>query len=159
FPVTTGFSLVRSPPPRDPLPGECGSFDAFGHYSALCPNVDVLPTLADPATLDEPLTLVDSSDLQKFTCASFWGPGDFPDWDRAGPGEICDGGGCKYCRGYQCPLDLPAAGDPLTCSSDKLSYVFKHCIEESTLCGTRFCHFGHGERLAADPPPAGWPCN
>jgi hypothetical protein len=158
FPVSSGFSLVRNPPPRDPLPGECGHFDSVGHFTDLCPNVDVLPTAVDPATLDEPLELVDSAHLQGYTCASFWGAAEFPDWDRPNA-SICDGGACPFCRGYQCPLDLPGAGDAVTCSSDNTSYVFKHCVDDPTLCGTRFCHFGHGERLAADPPPAGWPCN
>ncbi|MCU1281649.1 MAG: hypothetical protein JWM53_5195 [bacterium] len=159
FPIAAGWSLVRVPPPRDPKPGECGKFTPQGHYSDLCPNVDVLPTAADPATLDEQLQLVDDSDLQRFTCASFWGANDYPDWIRAAASEICDGGVCPFCRGYQCPLDLPGAGDLLSCSDDKLSYVYKHCVDDPTLCGTRFCHFGHGERLVADPPPAGWPCN
>jgi hypothetical protein len=159
FPITTGFSLVRTPPFHEPQPGECGRFTSLGHFSDLCPNIDAVPTLVDPATLDEPLTLVDDAELQKFTCASFWGAREFPDWINAAASDICDGGVCRFCRGFQCPLELPAAGDPLTCSSDKLSYVFKHCVDDSTLCGTRFCHFGHGERLAADPPPAGWPCN
>ena len=159
FPVTTGFSLVRNPPPRDPLPGECGHFDSIGHYTDLCPNVDAVPTPVDPATLDEQLQLVDDEHLQHYTCASFWGANEYPDWDNASATDICDGGACRFCRGYQCPLDLPGAGDVPTCSSDKLSYVYKHCVDDPTLCGTRFCHFGHGERLAADPPPAGWPCN
>lgn len=158
FPVAPGYSLVRKPPPRDPQPGECGKFTPQGHFSDLCPNVDAPPTLVDAATLDEPLTLVDDTALQNFTCASFWGPGDFPDWLQAGGGDICDGGACRFCRGYQCPLDLPAAGDIAICSPDKLSYVYKHCVSDPSLCGTRFCHFGHGERLAADPPPSGWPC-
>jgi hypothetical protein len=159
FPITSGFSLVHNPPRRDPLPGECGSFSTQGHFTALCPTMDPVPTLADAATLDEPLTLVDSSELQKYTCASYWGAGDFPDWIRAPASDICDGGACPYCRGFQCPLDLPESGDVVTCAADKLSYVFKRCIDDPTLCGTRFCHYGHGERLAADPPPAGWPCN
>jgi hypothetical protein len=158
FPITTGFSLVREPPEVDPKPGDCGYFTAQGHFQDLCQ-----PTFGDSLPLDagsytEHMTLADNSRLDGYTCSAYWGPLEYPDFSLGAPTDICDGGACKFCRGYQCPLDLPAAGDPVTCSPDSLSYVYKHCVDHAELCGTRICHFGHGEREAADPPPSGWPC-
>ncbi len=158
FPVATGFSLVAEPTQRDPLPGECGRFTSQGHFSDLCgPKTDSDPQLIDPSTFDEHLSLVDDAHLQGFTCNAFLGPAEFPDFDLD-PTHVCDGGACRFCRGFQCPLDLPEAGDSVTCSPDKLSYVYKRCSDEPSLCGTTICHFGHGELQASDPVPAGWPC-
>lgn len=158
FPVTPGFSLVREPPPPSlPTPGQCGRFTQQGHFSDLCqPLAPSLPTALTPAEAIT-LTLVDDAD-QRYACASFWGPLEYPDWLRAAPDQICDGGACPFCRGYQCPLELPMAGDAVACAPDGLSYTFKRCMSDAALCDTTFCHFGHGERLAADPAPAGWPC-
>jgi len=158
FPVAPNFSLVGEPPPHEPLPGECGHFTAQGHFSDLCPVATSQPQPLDASALVEQLTLVDEPRLQGYTCNAYWGPLDYPDWLQAGTADVCDGGVCKFCRGYQCPLDLPAAGDPVTCSPDNLSYVYKHCVTDASLCGTRFCHYVHGERQATDPAPAGWPC-
>ncbi|HEY2746379.1 MAG TPA: hypothetical protein VGL86_17220 [Polyangia bacterium] len=159
FPTAPGFSLVQPAPTRDPLPGECGSFDANGHFSDLCgpvPTGD--PVLLDVASFTEHMTLADNERFDGFTCSSYWGPLEYPDWDRATQDQICDGGVCPFCRGYQCPPDLPMAGDTVTCSADGLAYVYKRCTNDPVFCGTRFCHFGHGERQAADPTPTGWPC-
>lgn len=158
FPISSGFSLVNEPPLREPLPGECGSFDATGHRSDLCPTILPDPIAVDATTHVEHLTLTDDPALQGYTCNTYWGPGEFPDWDQTNGHDICDGGACRFCRGYQCPLDLPQPGDKLTCSDDKLSYVYKRCRFDASLCGTLLCHFGHGERLATDAPPPGWPC-
>jgi hypothetical protein len=158
FPTTSGFSLVNEPPLREPLPGECGSFDGNGHRSDLCPTVFPPPTPADATTLVEHLTLADDPALQGFTCNTYWGPGEFPDWLQTDGHDACDGGACRFCRGYQCPPDLPQPGDKLTCSADKLAYVYKRCRFEPSLCGTLLCHYGHGERQATDAPPPGWPC-
>ena len=158
FPVAAGFSLVHEPRPRDPRPGECGRFTAQGHFSELCGPVSDPPTPLDPSTSVEEVELADDTRLQGFSCSAFWGSAEYADWSRATANQICDGGLCPYCRGYQCPLDLPAPGDPVRCSPDQTAYVFKHCVDDAAWCGTRFCHFGHGERMAADPPPAGWPC-
>lgn len=160
FPTVPSFSLVRQPPrPDEPDFGACDSFDANGHLSKLCePVAPSPPTLvAGGETLQ--LTLVDPTTLAGYTCASYWGPFDYPDWYKAAPGEICDGGPdvCRYCRGYQCPIDLPATGD-VECAPDRLSYRYKRCEPDASLCNTRFCHYGHGERLAGEPAPAGWPC-
>jgi hypothetical protein len=158
FPVAPAFSLVAEPPPRDPRPGECGRFTTQGHFSDLCgPMFDADPTLIDPTSFEEHLTLVDDPRLSGYTCNAYLGPGDFPDY-LVDPTNICDGGACRFCRGFQCPLDLPQAGDPVTCSADKLSYVYKRCSDDPSLCNTRFCHFGHGELQAGDPVPPGWPC-
>jgi hypothetical protein len=158
FPVAPGFSFVAEPPQRDPAPGECGRFTAQGHYSDLCGPVQVaLPQPLDPQSFVEHLTLADAPRLHGFTCTTFLGPNEYPDY-ALDPNDVCDGGVCKFCRGYQCPPDLPVAGDAVTCAPDKLSYVYKRCVDDAAWCGTRFCHYGHGERLAADPPPPDWPC-
>jgi len=159
FPITTGFSLVREPPQKDPHPGDCGWFTSQGHYTDLCqPNPTSVPLQLEGYT--EHMTLVDDSRLQGYTCSAYWGPFDYPDFYRPGSGQICDGGACPFCRGYQCPLDLPPPGVPVKCADDGLglSYVYKTCVDDPDLCGTRFCHYGHGERQAGDPVPAGWPC-
>jgi len=157
FPVTTGFSLVRAGPQMDPQPGDCGSFDAEGHFQDLCqPTIGSVPVDVDSYT--EHMKLADDSRLDGFTCTSYWGPLEYPDFFLASATDICDGGACKFCRGYQCPLDLPPAGVTPTCSADGLAYVYKTCTDDAALCGTRFCHFGHGERQASDPTPPGWPC-
>lgn len=158
LPVAPGFSLVREPPPRDPRPGECGRFTVDGHLTELCSQMtDTLPVPVDPRDPIE-LTLVDDPALQRYACGTFWGPHDYADWALARPDEICDGPECRFCRGYQCPLDVPPAGVPVTCNTDGTAYVYKTCSSDASWCGTRFCHFGHGERMAGDPAPAGWPC-
>jgi hypothetical protein len=158
FPTANGFSLVSGDSLREPQPGECGGFDANGHRSDLCPTIFPALTSLDPAALVEHLTLSDDPRLQGFTCNAFWGPGEFPDWLLSDGHDVCDGGACRFCRGYQCPLDLPAPGIPVTCSTDKLAYVYKDCSDDLSLCGTRICHFGHGERQPTDAAPPGWPC-
>lgn len=159
FPTVPGFSLVHTPAHRDPLPGECGRFTAAGHFTELCEaKTEVSPEVVDPAVTRLLLTLTDDSGLQRFTCRGFWGPLEFPDWAAAPADQICDGGRCRFCQGYHCPLDLPGPGDQVTCAVDGTSYVYKRCVDDAASCGTRFCHFGHGERRAADPPPPGWPC-
>jgi len=159
FPTTTGFSTVAEPPPHEPVPGECGRFTPQGHFSDLCPVATSQPQPLDPSAFTEHMTLTDDARLQGYTCNSYWGPLEYPDWLQAGLGDVCDGGACKFCRGFQCPLDLPGPGDVVTCSTDGgLSYVYKHCTADPSLCGTRFCHYGHGERQATDPLPSGWPC-
>jgi hypothetical protein len=159
-PVAPGFSLVREPPRRDPLPGECGQFTPQGHLTELCDAMtDTAPQPLDPAATEIDLTLVDDALLERYACSSYWGPpAEHPDWSRAQSGEICDGPSCKYCRGYNCALDVPPTGTAVRCNGDGTAYVFKTCVDEPTLCGTRFCHFGHGERQLGDPIPAGWPC-
>ena len=158
FPTAPGFSAVLEPPPHEPAPGECGRFTPQGHFSDLCPVTSSQPQPLDPSSFTEHLTLTDDTRLQGYTCSAYWGPLDYPDWLQAGAGDVCDGGVCKFCRGFQCPPDLPQPGDALTCAPDGLSYVYKRCTEDASLCGTRFCHYGHGERQATDPVPAGWPC-
>jgi hypothetical protein len=158
LPIAAGFSLTREPPHRDPKPGECGRFTAQGHFTQLCSSMsDSLPlTIASGQAVT--ITLSDDPLLARYACRTFWGPLDYADWDKPSSGDLCDGGGCTYCQGYQCPLDLPPAGVTPTCAPDGTSYVYKTCVDDAVLCGTRFCHFGHGERAIADPPPAGWPC-
>ena len=158
FPVAPAFSLVAEPPARDPEPGECGRFTPQGHFSDLCqPVLTADPALIDPSSFEQHLTLADDPRLGGYTCSAYWGPLDYPDI-LLDPTNVCDGGACKFCRGFQCPLDLPAPGDPVTCSPDHLAYVYKHCTDDAALCNTRICHYGHGELQAGDPVPAGWPC-
>ncbi len=156
LPVSAGFSLVHEPPQRDPLPGECGYFTAQGHFSDLC-GPTAQPEPIDLPSFTEHLTLADDPRLQGFTCSTFWGALEYPDY-LLDPTNVCDGGACKFCRGYQCPPDLPPPGVTPVCAPDKLSYVYKSCVDDAALCGTRVCHYGHGERMAADPAPPDWPC-
>ncbi|MDB4968726.1 MAG: hypothetical protein JWN44_4415, partial [Myxococcales bacterium] len=136
----------------------CGSFTADGHFTRLCSKqTDALPAALDAANPVE-LTLSDDPLLERFACNQFWGPLEYADWARGSATDICDGGACRYCQGYQCPLDVPPAGVVPRCSPDGASYVYKTCVDDAALCDTRFCHFGHGERAIADPAPAGWPC-
>jgi hypothetical protein len=159
LPVSPGFSLVREPPRRMPNPGECGWFTPQGHFTDRCSaKSDALPTPIDPSSVVE-LTLTGDPALAHFACNAYWGPFEYADWLNSDATETCDGGVCKYCRGYQCPPDLPPARvEYFQCSADNTSYVYKTCVTDAALCDTRFCHFGHGERAAADPPPANWPC-
>jgi hypothetical protein len=161
LPTVPGFSLVREPPvPSLPMPGQCGSFDATGHKTELCQPLPSSAPLLLGATDVVALTLQSDFD-PRWSCSTFLSPLDYPDWSLADPSAICDGGVCPFCAGYQCPPDLPPAGlDPrdFACSSDGLAYVYRTCHDEPSLCGTTICHYGHGERLAGDPAPAGWPC-
>lgn len=157
-PTAPGFSFVSEPSQRDPLPGECGKFTSRGHLTSLCePQPASLPQPFDAASTIA-LTLVDDPLLQRYGCATFLGPLDYADWRKPGAGSVCDGGACPFCQGYQCPLDLPPAGVRASCNADGTAYVYKTCSDDPSLCGTRFCHYGHGERQATDPIPAGWPC-
>lgn len=164
IPTVPAFSAVREPMLPDlPDPGQCGSFDANGHYEKPCQPTGPLPTLL-AATDVVPLTLGSDGD-QRWSCPSFLGPHFYADWSLGDASDICDGGVCPYCKGYQCPLDLPPAdvSDPSlrflkACSADGLAYTYRTCHDEPSLCGTTICHYGHGERLAGDPAPAGWPC-
>ena len=158
FPTAPGFSLVREAIDEStPKPGQCGWFDAFGHYSDLC-QPTVTPQALDISADQEHLTLVDDPRLQGYSCRSYWGAFEYADFNNAPADQICDGGACTYCRGYQCPPDLPGPHDTVNCSGDGLAYVYKRCVDDVALCGTRLCHWGHGERRATDPTPANWPC-
>jgi hypothetical protein len=160
FPTGPGFSLARESTPVDPQPGDCGAFDDTGHLTRLCeatqPTGTPLPSTA-PIPLQLPSAMT-QPELQRWACASFRGPLEYADWTFAAPGDVCQDPSCKFCYGYACPLDLPPAGVNPTCSSDGTSYVYKTCVDDPSLCGTRVCHYGHGERRASDPIPAGWPC-
>ncbi|MDB4970657.1 MAG: hypothetical protein JWN44_6346 [Myxococcales bacterium] len=110
LPVAGGFSLVQEPPRRDPHFGECGSFTADGHFTRLCSaQTDALPAALDAANPVE-LTLSDDPLLARFACNQFWGPLEYADWVRGSATDICDGGACRYCQGYQCRLDVTPAG-------------------------------------------------
>lgn len=159
FPAAPGFSLVALPHRRDPTWGECDRFDAHGHFSDLCRvQTDGSPQLLDVAATNIELTLADDALLQRYACNAFWGPLEYADFDLPGS-RSCDGGSCPFCRGYQCPLDLPRlASTVVSCRPDGDAYLFKECQSDAALCGTRVCHFGHGLVQAGDPRPPGWPC-
>jgi hypothetical protein len=154
YPVARGFSLARRGSDSLPMPGDCGGFDAFGHWSRRCTAVTSPGAPLDIAT-PIALMLVDDPALQRYACAEFWGGLEYPDWYRAAD-QPCITARCP-CSGYQCPLDVPPAGTPVVCNSDGTAYVYKTCADDASLCGTRFCHYGHGERRPTDPVPAGWP--
>ena len=158
-PVSAGFSIVEEPGRADPPLGSCDKFDSHGHFSKPCRQglVGVAQTIL-PATAI-PLEVNADPNLQRFDCTKFLGPFDFADWEFAPSDQICGNASCKFCQGYDCPIDLPPPDvDSLTCSADGLEYSYKKCSNDPTQCDTRFCHYGHGARQAGDPIPAGWPC-
>jgi hypothetical protein len=158
YPVTPGFSLAHEGPRVDPAPGDCGGFDSKGHWADEC---EAGANLGEPLSFDDivELTEVEDDSLQRYACRSFWGPFDFADWWLLPADEIGDGPEHASCYGYQCLPDLPPPGVPVTCNADQTAYVYKTCFVKDDLCGTRFCHFGHGERQADAPVPDGWPCH
>jgi hypothetical protein len=157
-PVAPAFSLVSEPPRVDPDIGECDEFNANGHLSSLCEQVanGTPSSIPLPATIDFPVTADPS--LRRYACASFWGPNEYPDWLLAQPSEIGDGPQYKFCRGYNCPLDVPPPGVTVECNAAGTAYRYKNCSNDATRCGTTFCHYGHGARLPGSAIPAGWPC-
>ncbi len=164
FPSTTGFSLVQRPTLKAPSFFDCGHFDSVGHFTDLCfPTATVTPAAELPLSTAVTMTLssdaVTQQELQNYACASFWGLYDYPDTVLATVDNTCDGGGCQFCRGYDCPLDVPPPGVPFTCNSDGTAYVYELCTPDPMRCGTRFCHYGHGEKLlTTGASPVGWPC-
>ncbi|HEY3360044.1 MAG TPA: hypothetical protein VGQ83_42730 [Polyangia bacterium] len=169
YPTLPGLSASYSPV-VDPQPGEC-----VGWRSVLCGNnwgsdSHLLPL---PATVDIALSF--EPHLNGYTCRRFWSSNDWPDWSsycEQSPasntfGTVCQSGAtlanhtCTPVTAESpspCALDLPPAGVPVTCNADGSAYVYKTCVDEPELCGTRICHFGHGERKSWSPVPAGWPC-
>jgi hypothetical protein len=166
FPTTTGFSLAQAGTLLDPTFFDCGFYDSRGrHESVLCaPTADPAhPAVTLPLTTQIAIDLPTDPDaqdvLQGFACSSFWGARDYPDITFATVANECDDPTqCAFCTGESCPLDVPPAGVPVSCNSDGTAFVYKVCTPDPTRCNTRFCHYGHGERLATDPPLAGWPC-
>jgi len=156
FPVAPGFSLAREPRACDPAPGECGGFDGDSHWTDSCEPLPLEGETLPSGTFVQ-LKLVASDDLQRYACRSFWGPLDNADWYLIPREQIGDGPEFAYCVGTHCPLDLPPDGLADACSADGTAYVYKRCSDDATRCGTRFCHFGHGERRLEDPIPPGWP--
>lgn len=161
-PAARGFSLVHLAQ-VPPAPGSCAHLDAGGALVA----DPCMFALDDPATLPLPgditVELRDDPHLAGYACTNFWGSEDWPDWfsqwNQTSPLEasLCRGDGCD-CVGSGCALDLPTPGAAVTCAADGTSYTYVTCVDDPSLCGTRFCHYGHGERRAGDAVPAGWPC-
>jgi hypothetical protein len=167
LPVSTGFgpaqrglSLVHFQQ-RDPQPGACASISG-GQIT----EVGCMFDLVNPAPLalpgDVTVEVRDDPALQGYACDRFWGSEEWPDffsaWNKWSPlaSQLCNGPGCD-CTGTGCALDLPPPGVSVTCNSDGTAYVYKTCVADPSLCGTRFCHYGHGER-APGTIPSGWPC-
>lgn len=164
FPTTTGFSLVQRPIVSDPTFFECGWFTEDGHHFQE-PCGPQTRMAAQPLALDAPIAMTLPSDartqqaLQGFTCSTFWGLFDYPDTVNATISTTCDGGACAFCKGINCPLDVPPPNAELHCNSDGTAYVYKLCTPLATQCGTRICHYGHGEKLlTTGTSPVGWPC-
>jgi hypothetical protein len=161
LPTAPAFSLAYAER-LDPAPGDCSGDDIGGHWDAPCAPLRTNERLLGAS---EPITIAitDDDNVAHYTCSSFWGAGEFPDWyssvrdTEPSIAALCSGPGCD-CDGYQCPLDLPPVGVPVTCNDDGTAYVYKDCADDADLCGTRFCHFGHGERDAGSPVPKKWPC-
>ena len=162
LPVAGAVSVTRAPLVDPPL-GACAYDDAQGHYDFPCsqayaPDRALLPL---PATVD--IEMTSDPHLDHYSCRSFWGSDEWPDWasdwNQWSPlaTGLCSGPGCD-CDGYACPLDLPPAGVEVRCNAEGTAYAYKTCVEDPDVCGTRFCHYGHGERAALAPPPDGWPC-
>jgi hypothetical protein len=156
FPVLPGFSLAREPRPCDPAPGDCGGFADDTHWADSCEPIPPKGTTLASGTFLQ-LKLVADDDLQRYACKSFWGPLDNADWYLLPREQIGDGPEYAYCVGTHCPLDAPPDGLADACSPDGTAYVYKRCTDDPKRCGTRFCHFGHGERRIEDPIPPNWP--
>jgi hypothetical protein len=160
-PARRGLSLVHLSQ-LAPAPGSCAHVESGALVEDPCMFV-----LDQPATLDPgaavTVELRDDAHLQGYACSYFWGSEDWPDffsmWNDWSPlaASLCRGSGCD-CVGSGCALDVPPAGAAVTCASDGTSYVYVTCVDDPSLCGTRFCHYGHGERAAGGTAPAGWPC-
>jgi hypothetical protein len=131
FTLASGFNLLREPTYTDPQPG-CGAQcfpQATGSWALLPLDTEITIALtADPA-------------LSRYLC-------------QQGQGTM--GAGGSVCNHPGCPIDVPPAGAQLTCSADRLSYVYKVC--NSSLCGPSWCFYGSGTRSAGAPIPTGWPC-
>jgi hypothetical protein len=155
LPVVPGLSVTRAPL-VDPAPGDCTPGEPCMQRYA---DATLLPS---PAPVDIAVTF--DRHLDHYTCESFWGSDDWPDfasdWHRWSPlaRSLCAPGVDCHCTGPACPLDVPPPGATVACAADGSAYVYKTCVEDPAVCGTRFCHYGHGERAPGAPPPAGWPC-
>ena len=163
YPLRRGLSL-RHFALIDPGPGTCAASPGSGSAPIALPCA---PSYLDPRPIALPgnVTVTASGDphLQGYACSSFWGSEPWPDsyagWHERSPlsALLCSGPGC-HCTGTGCPLDLPPPGAKVLCDRDQTAYVYKVCIDDPALCGTRICHYGHGERDRSAPLPAGWPC-
>jgi len=156
-----GLSLVHFEQ-RAPALGSCAHDDGGALVEDPC-----MFELVDPSPIALPgdvvVELRDDPHLAGYACENFWGSEDWPDWfsqwNQWSPlaGTLCRGDGCD-CVGSGCALDVPPPGATVDCAADGASYTYVTCVDDPDLCGTRFCHYGHGERRAQDPAPAGWPC-
>jgi hypothetical protein len=125
------------------------------------PAVDLSP--ADPFTI----TVSSDPRLQAYACSGYWGtssektdewPDDTPGWNAPElRRQICPTCECKE----NCGLDLPTPGRKLAtklrCDATKRAYYWKDCVSDPMLCGTVFCHYGHGELKEGEPVPPDWP--
>lgn len=173
-PVTPGWSLTYGPISAEPKANSTGWSDDCapdrengGALHRRCPLRIEKPAVdLSPA---DPFVITVSSDprLQAYACAGYWGtssektdewPDDTPGWNAPElRKQICPTCDCKV----NCPLDLPAPERKLTtklmCDASKRAYYWKDCVSDPKLCGTVFCHYGHGELKEGEPVPPGWP--
>jgi hypothetical protein len=161
FPTAPGFSIAGARL-QDPAPGDCGAATASGVVEYPCGQAIVdQQRLSFPTNIQVALTA--DPHLQGYACTNFWSSDEWPDfasdWNKFSPlaAQLCSGPGCD-CVGSNCALDLPPAGVTATCNADGTAYVYKTCVDDPDVCGTRFCHYGHGERAPGIAPPTGWPC-
>ncbi len=173
-PVLPGWSLTYGPISAEPQPGDtddwaddCAADREPGSSHRPCPLRLKKPAVDIP--LADPFTITVSSDplLQAYACSGYWGtsseksdewPDDTPGWNAPElRRKICPT--CEYKA--NCPLDLPAPGRELAtklwCDPSGRAYYWKDCVPDPKLCGTVFCHYGHGELKEGEPVPADWP--
>jgi len=171
-PVAQGFSVTYGPVSTDPEPGDCAPDPQPGGQLHPRCTLKVKEKATDVAP-QQPMTITVSSDpaLQSYACSGFWGmsseksdewPDDTAGWNSPDlRQQICGNAACN-CTGGTCPLDLPVAGktitSPLRCNESKTAYVWKDCVRDPKLCGTLFCHYGHGELAPNQPILQEWPC-
>lgn len=173
LPMAKGFTLTSRNVYRNPNPGECDRFDDSGHFRDICgPKVVTLGELmvngpaGTPIDLDlsasqkDPYNANDlnpAARMQGFTCNTFLGMQDYPDYAFADDTQICDG--CRFCKGYDCPPDRPPSGVAVTCAADLRSYVYVQPVDMPQLCGSAFYHYGHDALGPDEAVPADWPCH
>jgi hypothetical protein len=172
-PLRQGWSVTYGPITNDAFePGDCAPDPTpGGQYHTRC-NLRVKEPAAD-VTPEDMITITASGDawLQSYACLGFWGTSsektvewrdDTPGWESPELRKlICNEDTCD-CKDKVCPLDLPVTGRTpapvIKCDADKKAYTWKDCVQDPELCGTVFCHYGHGELDPTKPVPANWPC-
>jgi hypothetical protein len=123
-----GFNLRREPLMLDPPPGD-----------SQCQAVQAGSREYLPLSTEIPIALTAAPELSREMCAVM--------------PPAPDGG----CSGSSCPSSVPP-GAQVTCSSDRMAFVYKSCESAGGLCGSVSCQYVCGRRLPSDPIPPDWPC-